>query len=455
MDSIKSIKDIKNLSADELFDLVDEMDHKDNQTQNQPKSKSSIKEYLQSGCPECGSKQHIAEDFSQGIVECKNCGQVIENIIDYNPEWTNYEDGGEMSRCSIATNPLMPQASLGTSIASTGYRRNMIQTLHSWGSMPYRERMLYIVLKDIQSRCRENNIMKCIEDDAKIMFKMVSECKHPSGENKGKFIIIRGSNRKSLIAACVFFACRKKNLTRSPHEIAKIFNLKYTDITKGFKNFLRLIRLRKVQIEFDCSAPEHFVARYCKIMHLKKPMIDNAVMISQNVNKLNIASDHTPPSVATASLLLMIELNGLSITKRSIANKFKVSEVTITKVHRKIKKYINLLLNQEAVDGIVEKMRQVRSDSVKDIVIIDEQKIEELHQIDEVMDKIQDDESFNFNNIDLDGFDHNDEGDNHREYQEKDEEIGVQNDYIMDLYQQVMSRYGKIKLMEGSLQKIE
>jgi glutaredoxin-related protein len=297
--------------------------------------------------------------------------------------------------------------------------------------------MLYIVLKDIQKCCRENNIVKCIEDDAKIMFKMVSECKHPSGENKGKFIIIRGSNRKSLIAACVFFACKKKNLTRSPHEIAKIFNLKYTDITKGFKNFLRLIRLRKVQIEFDCSAPEHFVARYCKIMHLKKPMIDNAVMISKNVNKLNIASDHTPPSVATASLLLMIELNGLSITKRAIAHKFKVSEVTITKVHKKIKKYMNLLLNQDEVNKIVENMKKVRSDSIKD-TIIDDQKIEELHQIDEVIDKIQDDDSFNFGNIDLD--DHLDNEDNHIEYQEKNEEINVQNDYIAELYQQIIDR---------------
>ena len=63
-------------------------------------------------------------------------------------------------------NPMLPQSSLGTTIT----RRCKIQTLHRWSAMPYKERSKYIVLKEIENKCKQANIIKCIEDDAKIIF---------------------------------------------------------------------------------------------------------------------------------------------------------------------------------------------------------------------------------------------------------------------------------------------
>ena len=52
--------------------------------------------------------------------------------------------------------------------------------------------------KKITQKCSEGKIMKCIEDDAKIMYNNICDCKHMTGKNKGKNIIIRGINRESL-----------------------------------------------------------------------------------------------------------------------------------------------------------------------------------------------------------------------------------------------------------------
>jgi hypothetical protein len=49
---------------------------------------------------------------------------------------------------------------------------------------------------------------------------MTSDCKHAYGKNEGKIIIKRGNNRIGLIAACLFYSCRKIGMTRSPKEIA-------------------------------------------------------------------------------------------------------------------------------------------------------------------------------------------------------------------------------------------
>ena len=79
---------------------------------------------------------------------------------------------------------------------------------------------------DEKNKCIENKIPKKIENDSQIMYKMISECKHRKGKNKGRCIITRGINRESIIAATLFIACRKNGIGKSPKEIAKIFTLK-------------------------------------------------------------------------------------------------------------------------------------------------------------------------------------------------------------------------------------
>ena len=43
-----------------------------------------------------------------------------------------------------------------------------MKTLHGWSAMPYKERSLNEVFKIIQAKCHKGNILKCIEDDAKM-----------------------------------------------------------------------------------------------------------------------------------------------------------------------------------------------------------------------------------------------------------------------------------------------
>ena len=74
------------------------------------------------------------------------------------------------------SNDLLPQSSLGTTIGG-GKFKSRIKTLHNWSAMPYRERSLHQVFKKFQEKCAFTGILKCIEDDAKIMYKTISECK--------------------------------------------------------------------------------------------------------------------------------------------------------------------------------------------------------------------------------------------------------------------------------------
>ena len=352
------INDFENLSDDALMDLVQGMDFNENCD-----DKDELKEVVNK-CYTCDGT-NIINDSRYGHIVCSDCGQVQDQLLDLNPEWNNYEDGkATLARCSGVINPFLPQSSLGTSIAGNG--RNKLQILHSWGMMPYKERSLYIVLKDIQAKCRDSFILKCVEDDAKIMYKNISNCKHLDGDNKGKNIIVRGTKRKSLIAACVFFACKKNNKARSAKEIAKIFNLNYKDITKGCKKFMELsLHLKsKLEIEQGSSSPEDFVPRFCKNLKIKSKYTDQAVKIAKNVKNLNIATTHTPLSIASASILLTIYMNELTITKKYIASKFDVSEVTISKAYRSIEEFRDILNDDKKTSYIMEQQQKER-DAIK------------------------------------------------------------------------------------------
>ena len=348
----------KNSDLRDMFDNID-FDNLDEDSNEGIKVNRGHSHNKNNICTNCNNNENIIEDFSLGIIVCKNCGQVLDSIIDANPEWRSFEDdnkGDNANRCGLGVSKLLPQSSLGTTIGG-GKFKSRIKTLHSWSAMPYRERSLHQVFKQFQEKCANTGILKCIEDDAKIMYKAISECKHNEGKNKDKYIIIRGKNRISLIAACVFFACKRKGMTRSPKEIADIFDINYTDITRGCKNFQKFVKKGNIDINTGFSLPEDFVSRFCKDLHIKDKYIEESINIAKNIRRMNIASVHTPFSIATSSILLMAEFNNIeNINKRRLANKFGVSEVTISKTFKKIEEYKDILKSQEKVEEFIKKM---------------------------------------------------------------------------------------------------
>jgi len=347
---------INNSNLRNMFDNID-FDNFDSETNAETKVNKKHMEYEKVKCTNCDTNDNIIDDFSLGIVVCKTCGQVIDSIIDFNPEWRTFEDNTKVTnnRCGAGVSKLLPQSSLGTTIGGGAFK-SRIKTLHSWSAMPYRERSLHCVFKQFQEKCENTGILKCIVDDAKIMYKTISECKHTEGKNKDKFIIIRGKNRISLIAACVFFACKRKGMTRSPKEIAEIFNINYTDITRGCKNFQKFIKKGNIDINTGLSLAEDFVARFCKDLHIKDQFMNQAIQIAKNIKNMNIASVHTPFSIATSSILLMADFNNIgTISKRKLANKFNVSEVTISKTYKKIENFKEILKSQSQVEAFIKK----------------------------------------------------------------------------------------------------
>lgn len=274
--------------------------------------------------------------INQGIIKCKICSNTISNITDL-PEWRYYgatdTKGVDPTRCGMPINSLLPESSVGSSISygKNTKTMNQIRKYQQWGGMPYKERSLYKVFLEIQRCCKGHDLPPIIINEAKSIYKIVSSTK-----------ISRGSNREGIIAACVYFACKACNVPRSSKEVAEMFNISGTIMTKGVKKCQEIIHMNKVNktrlTNNKPIEPKDFIDRFCNKLKIEEHDSNIINRICEIALKNNIISENTPPSIAAGCIFYYIKKHNMNISKKNISNICIISEVTINKCSKKLEK---------------------------------------------------------------------------------------------------------------------
>jgi transcription initiation factor TFIIB len=286
----------------------------------------------------CEKKENMTSE--NGVVICKQCSNTIYNICD-NPEWRFYGNNTskktDQTRCGMPVNSLLPESSVGSSISYSSNSKTMhhIRKYQQWNSMPYKERSRYKIFLEIQEICKKNYIPEKMINEAKSLYTIISTTK-----------ISRGSNRKGIIAACVYYACKECEFPRSSKEIAEMFHIQTTVMTKGCKKFREIINLSKEdkhRLSKDVSInPQDFIQRFCNKLKIDTKFIDIITHICDVAIQKNIISENTPPSIAAGCIYYASKINPLNITRKEIASICKISEVTINKCCKKLEAERNL-----------------------------------------------------------------------------------------------------------------
>ena len=285
----------------------------------------------------CDNRSNII--IESEIYKCKVCNNVISNISQ-NPEWRYYGGGDSKSsdptRCGMPTNILLPKSSIGSTISRYGGgSKSMYQVkkYHQWNEMPYKERSLYKVFCQLYEISNKNNIPLKITEEAKGLYTIISSTK-----------ISRGDNRSGIIAACLYFSCKLNNVPRSSKEIASLFNIKNTVMTKGCKKFQEILHMNKLYkdrlINIKSIQPIDLIDRCCNYFKLENDIIIEIKDICNEITKSNLISENTPPSIAAACIYYIINKNNINICKKEIAEICNISDVTINKCFKKINEII-------------------------------------------------------------------------------------------------------------------
>lgn len=274
----------------------------------------------------------IKENFeytNKGETVCKICSNTISNIID-TPEWKNYKDSNtNTTRCGMPKNVMLPQSSMGTTIKNDyNFKMSRVNRYQQWNSMPYKERSLYKVYKDIEDKCIAGDLPLIISETAQSYYLTISETK-----------ISRGSNRIGIIAACIYYACKECEVPRSTNELSSLFQIDNKIMTKGCKNFTEIMRMSKdrKRIQTHKSVNLHdFIERFCHKLKFCENKQKHIGILSKLCEELNLVNDNTPPAMAAGCIYLYIRILKLDIDKKQISEICKISEVTINKCSKKL-----------------------------------------------------------------------------------------------------------------------
>ena len=292
---------------------------------------------LQLACMHCDKSNVTLDD---GNYVCLNCGTLFDRFIDTNAEWRYYghEDskGSDPTRCGLPTNELLPDSSLGTMIGNGQgecYEMRIIRKYQMWNSMTYKERTLYNIFDLLTVNAVNNGIPQVIIDEAKALYKKVSEQR-----------LSRGDNRAGLIASSIYMACKTNNVPRSAKEIAAFFNIKTTVMTKGCKNFKDILKM-----EVPSTTACDFIQRFSSKINLDKHIKDICVGVVLKADEMSLVSNSTPPSIASGSIFLVCTVCGIPIDKKAFAAAVQVSGVTIAKCYKTLHKYRAYIFDQETI----------------------------------------------------------------------------------------------------------
>lgn len=280
----------------------------------------------------CEMKENYQDN--NGEITCKVCNNTITNISD-NPEWRYYgskdNKSSDPTRCGMPVNTLLPESSVGSSVSfnSNTKTMNQIRKFQQWHGMPYKERSLYKVFISIQTVCERHNIPSKITNEAKSLYSIISDTK-----------ISRGSNREGIIAACLYFACKECEVPRSSKEIASMFQISVSVMTKGIKKCQEIISMNKKNknrlAKTTPISPISLIERFCNKLELNEKTTDIIMNICKISIANNIISENTPPSIAAGCIFYFNKKVNNGLTKKKISCICKTSEVTINKCCKKL-----------------------------------------------------------------------------------------------------------------------
>ncbi len=297
-------------------------------------------------CSQCKTNLFIGED---GFLCCPNkkCGIIYKDNLDQSAEWRYYgaddNHGSDPTRCGMPINPLLQESSYSCKVLcpnKSSYEMHKIKRYTDWQSMPYKEKSRYDEFQLITIISQNAGIPKMIIDDATRFHKKISDTK-----------TFRGLNRDGIIAASIYISCRVNNYPRTAKEIADIFNLDNTSATKGCKNAVSIINEieqnnmnDKEIITLNKTTPMSFIERYCSKLNINNELTNLCKFIANKIDKNNLIPENTPHSVAGGIIYFVSQVCNLNITKSTINNISKISEVTINKCFKKLEQYKNDLI---------------------------------------------------------------------------------------------------------------
>jgi transcription initiation factor TFIIB len=281
-------------------------------------------------CPECESV-NLTYDDQRGEIVCNDCGLIVEEkMVD-----TGQEAGGQFDKSEKKGRggaPISMQKfdkGLTTNVGEisdiykleTGQTRKFLR-LKKWQERVSTsiERNLRLAMAELRRVASFLSLPSVIREEASRIYNYVLQ--------RG---LVRGRSMESVIAACIYAACRSYNIPRTLDEIAEASDVERKEIGRTYRFIIR-----KLRIKVTPSSPKDYVSRFASILHLSPKSQNKALQILKKADIAELTSGRGPAGIAAAALYVAALLNDEKKTQREVADVAGITEVTIRNRYKEL-----------------------------------------------------------------------------------------------------------------------
>jgi transcription initiation factor TFIIB len=281
-------------------------------------------------CPECGSVS-LTYDDQRGEVVCNDCGLIVEEkMVD-----SGQDAGGQFDKSDKRGRSGAPMSmqkfdkGLTTNVGEISdiYKLEAGQTrkflrLKKWQERVSTsiERNLRLAMAELRRVASFLNLPSVVRDEASRVYNYVLQ--------RG---LVRGRSMESVIAACIYAACRSYNIPRTLDEIANASDVERKEIGRTYRFIVR-----KLKIKVTPSSPKDYISRFSSILHLSPKTQNEALKILKKADISELTSGRGPAGIAAAALYVAALMNDEKKTQREVADVAGITEVTIRNRYKEL-----------------------------------------------------------------------------------------------------------------------
>ena len=281
-------------------------------------------------CPECGSVA-LTYDDQKGEIICNECGLIVEEkIVD-----SGQDVGGQFDKSDKKGRGGAPMSiqkydkGLTTNVGEISdiYRLEAGQTrkflrLKKWQERVSTsiERNLRLAMAELRRVASFLSLPSVVRDEASRVYNFVLQ--------RG---LVRGRSMESVIAACIYAACRSYNIPRTLDEIAGASDVERKEIGRTYRFIVR-----KLKIKVTPSSPKDYISRFASILHLSTKTQNEALKVLKKADVSELTSGRGPAGIAAAALYVAALINDEKKTQREVADVAGITEVTIRNRYKEL-----------------------------------------------------------------------------------------------------------------------
>ncbi len=281
-------------------------------------------------CPECNSID-LTHDDQAGEIICNECGLIVEEkMVD-----TGQDAGGQFDKSEKKGRGGAPSSmqkfdkGLTTNVGEISdiYKLESGQTrkylrLKKWQERVSTsiERNLRLAMSELRRVASFLNLPSVVRDESSRVYNFVLQ--------RG---LVRGRSMESVIAACIYAACRSYNIPRTLDEISAASDVERKEIGRTYRFIVR-----KLKIKIKPSSPRDYISRFASILHLSPKTQNNALKVLKKADVSELTSGRGPAGIAAAALYVSALLNDEKKTQREVADVAGITEVTIRNRYKEL-----------------------------------------------------------------------------------------------------------------------